>query len=183
MAEKRQTVGRPELLVNGSDEQFRQLIHDTLAFSSRIQEVRNGFATLVGLSGSQYTILVAIGQLQGKAGIGVNAVADRLHISGAFVTIEVNKLVAQGLVTKEPDAEDRRRVRLKVTGEGRARLDELKSVQAPVNDALFSSLTPKEFGVLCEVMSRLVVHGGEALALLEFFKTRSEAATRLQMAK
>ncbi len=31
------TVSRPQLLVRGNDEAFRQFVHDTLAFASRIQ--------------------------------------------------------------------------------------------------------------------------------------------------
>ncbi len=34
------TVARPELLVDGSDDAFRQMIHDALAFASRLQAGR-----------------------------------------------------------------------------------------------------------------------------------------------
>lgn len=42
-----------------------------------------------------------------------------MHLSGAFVTIEVNKLVFAGLVDKQRHTDDRRRVVLR-TSEGRA---------------------------------------------------------------
>jgi DNA-binding MarR family transcriptional regulator len=167
------TVNRDALLVNGSDKEFRELLHDTLAFSARILDVRNGFAAMLSLSGGQYTVLISIRQLQGAEGVGVNTLAEHLHLSGAFVTIEVNKLVAEGLVIKKPDPTDGRRVRLTISPVGVQRLSSIVPVQAPVNDALFSSLTEEEFVVLRRAMPRLVSHGDEALALLDFYLTKN----------
>ena len=98
-------------MVDGSDRAFRQFVHDTLAFSARLQAVRGQLGAVIGLSGTQYTVLIAIAHLSGTdEKIGVNQVAEHLHFSGAFITIEINKLVSNGLVEKETDAEDRRRV-------------------------------------------------------------------------
>lgn len=178
--ERRLTVSRDELKPDGGDTVFRQFVHDMLAFSSRIQEIRNGFAALTGVSGTQYTILITLARLQGEDGIGVNSLAEHLHLSGAFITIEVNRLVAAGLVHKAPDTADRRRVRMRITPEAERRLAELTRVQVPVNDALFESLSRAEFETMSAVMHRLVDHGDEALALLQFYlaKTRPKEAAR-----
>jgi DNA-binding MarR family transcriptional regulator len=167
------TINRPEMLRRGSDTDFRVFIHDTLAFAARILEVRNGFGAILGLSGSQYSILISIGRLQGKDGVGVNAIADHLHLSGAFVTIEVNRLVALGFVDKASDPDDGRRVRLKITDEGSRKLATLLPVQAPVNDALFASLSRSEFDAFRKIMARLVTNGDEALALLDFYAAKN----------
>ena len=58
------TVSRKELLVNGSDEQFRGLIANLLAFSVRVRGGRAGFARFLGVSPIQYTILVSIAHLE-----------------------------------------------------------------------------------------------------------------------
>ncbi len=98
------TVTRPELLIEGSDWAFRQFVHDTLAFSARLQQVRGQLGQVIGLSGMQYTVLIAIAHLRAvDEKVGVNLVADHLHFSGAFITIEINKLVAAGLVETETD--------------------------------------------------------------------------------
>src|ERR1700761_6588613 len=95
-------VSRPELLVGNSDHAFRQFVHDTLAFSARLQQVRSQLGQVIGLSGTQYTVLIAIAHLQGEdEKVGVNLVADHLHFSGAFITIEMNKLVVAGGGGKE----------------------------------------------------------------------------------
>lgn len=172
------TVTRPELLTEGSDEAFRGFIHDFLAFAARVTEVRAGFGEFLGMSGSAYTTLIAIAHLQGRDGVGVNEVADHLHLSGAFVTIEVGKLVKQGLVQKRVNREDRRRVLLTITGKARAMLARLVAVQAPVNDALFGCLTAKEFQTMKDILARLVPCGDEALELLDFHARPARTATR-----
>lgn len=168
-AQRQLTVSRPELLVEGSDRDFRQLVHDTLAFAARIQEVRSRLGALIGLSGAQYTILVAVAHLQGReGGVGVNLLAEHLHLSGAFVTIEVNKLVAAELVTKEVNPEDRRRVLLTITAKAQHLLDELTAVQRPANDALFACLSAADFHAFRHMVAELVQTGDRTLKLLDY---------------
>ena len=163
------TVSRLELLVGGSDDAFRQFVHDTLAFAARLQQIRNQLGQVVGLSGTQYTVLIAIAHLSGtEEKVGVNLVADHLHFSGAFITIEINKLVAAGLVEKETDAEDRRRVVLTITAKARALLNELAPVQRPANDVLFSCLSARDFEKLRKIMSDMVQTADEAIRLLDY---------------
>ncbi|WP_139212525.1 MarR family winged helix-turn-helix transcriptional regulator [Bradyrhizobium sp. NFR13] len=163
------TISRPQLMVDGSDRAFRQFVHDTLAFSARLQAVRGQLGAVIGLSGTQYTVLIAIAHLSGTdEKIGVNQVAEHLHFSGAFITIEINKLVSNGLVEKETDAEDRRRVILTITPKARALLNELAPVQRPVNDMLFRSMSAADFERTRKLMSEMVDAADEAIRLLDY---------------
>lgn len=139
------TVSRPELLVNGSDRVFRQFVHDMLAFAVRIQEIRNRLGESIGLTGTQYTLLIAIAHEQGVSEVGINEIAQKTHFSPSFVTIEVNRLVAKKLVTKKVNPTDRRRVLLSVTQSGFDLLNSLTVLQQPVNDELFGPLTRSDF--------------------------------------
>lgn len=161
------TVSHPALLVNDSDKLFRQMVYDTLAFAARIQEVRSRFGEFINLPGAQYSILMAIAHQQDD-GIGVNAIAEHLHLSGAFVTTEINKLVLAGLVEKREHPGDRRRVLLRITERARARLRELSPVQIQGNDALFDCLDDQTFETLRTLMAKLVVCGDNALRLLDY---------------
>jgi MarR family transcriptional regulator, organic hydroperoxide resistance regulator len=162
------TISRPELLVNGSDGEFRALVHGMLAFAARLQGVRERFAALVGLTGIQFTILISIRQLQNEGYVTVGAVADHLYLSGAFITLETGKLVRLGLITKIQDLRDRRRVCLRLTRRGRDLLQRLTPVQARVNNALFDFLTGEQFRAVATMMGRVVSCGDRALALLEY---------------
>ena len=169
------TVSRPELLTNGSDGRFRSLVHGMLAFAARLEGVRSRFAALLGLTGIQYTILISIRHLQGDGDVTVGAVADHLHLSGAFVTIETGKLLRMGLITKIQDLKDRRRVCLRVTERGRQLLAKLAPVQAPVNDALFDFLSAEQFREIAARIDGVVECGDRAIALLDYLAAAPRA--------
>jgi MarR family transcriptional regulator, organic hydroperoxide resistance regulator len=140
-AKRSLTVSRPALLEAGSDRAFRQFVHDMLAFAARIQEVRSRLGRAIGLAGQKYTVLIAIAHLQDRAGgVGINEIAEHLHLSGAFVTIETNGLIRSGLVAKRTNPQDRRRVLLTITPKAADLLDRLTELQAPVNNALFRTV-------------------------------------------
>jgi DNA-binding MarR family transcriptional regulator len=160
------TVTRPELLSNGSDQLFRRALHDALGFSSRLQEIRNRLGEVIGLTGPAYSILIAIEHLSSEGEVGVSRVSDHLHLSGAFATTEVIKLVKAGLVHKETHPEDGRRVVLTVTDLAREKLAELAATQKPVNDEIFNAFGPEDLETFARLMSSLVSGTKGALALL-----------------
>lgn len=172
------SVSRPELLVNGTDREFRELVHHMLTFATIIQDVRNRLGEAIGLSGTQYTTLMAVARLaEHIPDFGINELAEQLHWSGAFVTIEVNKLVQAGLVSKKANPKDRRRVLLSITDLAKQRITELAPIQAPANDALFDGLSTDEFLVLKTIMARLAASSDKAVSLIDYlsktFATRS----------
>lgn len=160
------TVTRPALLQGGNDRAFRVMLHDTLAFAARIEEVRARLGAVIGLPGSAYTVLTTVAHLEGKDGVGVTAVADHLHLSGAAVTIEINRLVRLGMIDKRTNPEDRRRVLLRITDRASSALDSLTRVQAPVNDALFRRLDADSFAMFAAIMRDLVGCADDSLALI-----------------
>ena len=164
---RRLTVAKPDLLEGGSDARFRDMLYDFFAFGSRLEEARARFAGYIGLTPPQYLILIAIGRGTPDHELGVAQVAERLHLSGAFVTIEVNKLVKAGLVEKRPHPSDGRRVNLSVTAAGLEKLELLASLQRPVNDALFAPLDRKSFEMLSEIMRRLASGAEQAIHLAD----------------
>ena len=102
------TVSRNDLLTDGADSEFRQLVHRLLAFSARLETCRSGFGALLDLTGVQYTALISIAHLEGDDGVGVKTVADHLGLSGSFLTIVTGQLAKRGLVEKSTNPQDRR---------------------------------------------------------------------------
>lgn len=173
------TVSRSQLLVRGNDQAFRQFVHDALAFSARLQSIRNALGGVIGLSGTQYTILIAVARDQHTVGVGINHIADQLHFSPAFVTIEVNKLVNNRLVSKKVNPDDRRRVLLTTTPKAEELLSELTVVQRPVNDMLFESLSAEDFERLRHKMTSLVDSADRALQLFDFLSQNAASQRRV----
>ena len=174
------TVSKPELLVAGSDTEFRGLVHDLMAFAHHIEACRDGFGAIAGLTGVQYEIFMVVNRFQpnaGKdlAGISVGQVAARLHRSGAFITLEVNKMVAKGLLAKADDPADGRRVLLSVSKAGETLARTLAPVQQQVNDVLFACLDRRRFDKLRSLASELVGCGDRATALIDYLSSNYPA--------
>lgn len=167
------TVSRPALLAQGSDAEFRGLIHDLIAYGHKLDACRDAFATIAGISGVQYEILMLLSRADG---LSVGEVAARLHRSGAFITIEANKLAGKGILEKASDPEDGRRVRLRCAARGFQLLDRMAPYQRRVNDVLFEFLDEKRFRELCALAAKLVSCGDRAVALTELLLREAEAA-------
>jgi len=165
------TTSRPELLDDGGDQTFRELLYAYFAFGRSLDAARAKFAAYANLSTTQYLILIAVMHSRQDEPLGINQLAERLYLSGAFVTIEVNKLVLEGLIEKTIHAGDRRRVQLAVTPAGIARLTRLAAFQRPVNDALFRTLSRDEFKQLLQLLNRLAADGDQAIKLAEHIET------------
>jgi DNA-binding MarR family transcriptional regulator len=157
------TVSRPALLVNGSDAEFRAFIHDLIAYGHRLDACRSAFAAIAGVSAAQYEILMLVSRAEG---LSVGEVAARLHRSGAFITIEANRLVERGVLQKAADAADGRRVLLHTTHRSREILQRLAPYQVRTNDVLFAHLDAKRFRELRALLHEQLASGDRAVALL-----------------
>jgi len=170
------TVSRAELLPDGTDRDFRRLVHNMFAFMARHEAVRDGHARHVGLAGIEYTILISIGHLGLDGDVNVKTVADHLHMSGAFVTTVTSKLQGLGLVEKTPDAIDRRRISLAITEKGKALLRRLAPYQREINDVEFGCLTKEQFQLLSTIVENLIDCGDKAVALQRYKLTTADGS-------
>jgi len=169
------TIGRPELLVDGSDREFRVFLHAFMVFARRLEAVRSYLAEAVGVSSPQYELLSHLREHSSSGGLTVREAAIRLHCSGAYITTEAGKLQRDGLIIRTRDPDDARRVRLTLSAVCEKRMRELAPTQRQLNDSLFASLSVKQFQVLLEVFPKLADDGDRAIALAEF---QSKTGTR-----
>ena len=92
--------------------------------------------TELDVSLPQYRVLMI---LEGKPE-GASVVADELAVTRPTVTAIIDGLVARGLVDRSSDPTDRRRVRLRMTAEGRAVLAEADAAVEARMSLLLDSL-------------------------------------------
>lgn len=171
------TVTSRTLMPDGTDSDFRTMIHNLLSVAQRLQANRASHARMLGMSGIQYTVLTAIAHLQSEEGVAVNTVARHLHLSPSFVTMETAKMVTLGVIAKRQDKVDKRRVQLAVSPRGWKLLDHIVPIQQPVNDALFESLSKDDFHAFARIIAVIADNAERASALLELLKL-SRANTR-----
>lgn len=160
------TAARPALMRDGTGERFRQLVNDLFTIAARMGAVRERFAQLVGVTPPQYNLLVTVAQLEGsESGATVRAVADHMHVSGAFVTAETGKLAHRRLLAKRPNPADGRSVLVVLTPKGRRALEAALPHIRAVNDVFFGRLSAEDFERLAAAAARIVAASPAAVLL------------------
>jgi DNA-binding MarR family transcriptional regulator len=159
-------VSNPALLERGSDRRFRQLVYDLLTIATRMDLVRAYLGRQIGLTGPQYSLIIAVAHLQGENGVSVGSVAGALHVSSAFITVETGKLARRGLLWKRPNPADRRSVLLTLSSRGRLAINGLNAKIRAVNDRFFANLDHRSFLDLSATAAQLVIGSDRALRFL-----------------
>lgn len=150
------SVTRPEILIDGSDREFRRLIHRMLIASARLAVVRESIAERIGVSATQYTMLMSVLHLQGTGGVSITALADYLEVTGPHVTGVIGKLAARGFVRKAVNPKDRRGVLCRLTPAGRKRLLQAFDFIANVNDRLFEGVGREEYQAVANFNAKFI---------------------------
>lgn len=169
------SVSREALLENGSDSRFRHLLYGLLTIGDRLEVGRGRFGRRIGVTGPQYSILMAIVEHGAAHGVGVSALAGALHVSASYITNETTKLIARGLVEKRVNPADGRGALLTLTEDGRKALHRLAPALRLGNNIFFRSLSKKQFHQLCRLVDALVE---DAPAAIEAIDALEEAARR-----
>lgn len=141
-----------------------------------MEVIRAHLGRRMGVSGPQYSVLIAIAHLQGERGVGVGTVAEALHVSSAFIASETGKLAGLGLLLKRPNPQDRRGVLLTLTPVGRLKIEEISAEIRAINDMFFGSLGRKSFAALCEATQALVKGSAAAVQFANAVEGQSFSA-------
>ena len=125
----------------------------------------------LGLSGAQLFVLQELGQ---RAAESANDLADRTHTHQSSVSVVVGRLVDRGLVVRTPSGEDARRVRLELSGAGRALLRRSRPSVQPALIRAMTRLAPAQRRQLGSLLGLLVKQMGLAGSPASMMFTESE---------
>ena len=174
------TVSHRALLVDGSDIEFRRLIVRLLQIEERLRHARAYLGRQAGLTGPQYSLLMAVAYLQGETGIAVRSLARELRVTSAFITSESRRLIERGLLAKHENPHDSRSTLVTVTPAGRRVIERLVPEVRAVNDLFFGHLSRPAFGQAKRFLEQLIDGSRQALAHIAAREAHgsSRAATR-----
>jgi DNA-binding MarR family transcriptional regulator len=89
-----------------------------------------------------------LGTIEDRDSARISELADLDHCSQPTMTLQVRRLEAAGLVTRAPDPEDARAVRISITPEGSAMLAQVRADRAAVLDPYIETLSDADRRVL-----------------------------------
>jgi MarR family transcriptional regulator, organic hydroperoxide resistance regulator len=138
-------ISSPELLMGGSDDEFREVVYLFVKVLGRLMTCREAFGRAINLTGSQFAVLIGVAYRQGESGTTVKELSRYVHLAPTHVTTEVGRLHRRGLLRKKVDTEDRRSVLVSLTTQGEATVAAVAPFVRRINDILFGGVTAPEF--------------------------------------
>src|SRR3984885_3154762 len=84
------SISLETFIKDGTDREFRHLINSLLSFSALMTRHREYYASYIGVTGSQYSMIALIAEARFTT---VGDVAAQMHVASQFVTTEINKLI------------------------------------------------------------------------------------------
>lgn len=133
-----------------------EIANATLKALRRVLRAAEGgtrrLAATTGLTPSQ---LLVLREIDGGEDVTPGVVAQRLQFSHATITAIVDRLVALHLVTRSRSDQDKRRILLEATSEGRRRLGEAPDMLQEIFGVRFSALPAWEQAMILAGTERL----------------------------
>lgn len=138
MTALRRISAQPTWLLSRANLRAQQILHDAFARE--------------GVRGYHFRLLAALEEFgpASQADLGRRTGIDRSDIVAA-----VNDLVADRLMSREPDPDDRRRNVIAITVRGAETLERLDAVLATVQDAVLQPLSERERATLVRLLAKL----------------------------
>jgi DNA-binding MarR family transcriptional regulator len=170
------TVSHRELLAGGEDVAFRRSLYLMVLALSRLQTCREAFGLALGLTGSQFAVLIGTAYQQGAEGVSIRALADHIQLASTHVTTEVGRLIAKGLLTKSVNRRDRRGVLVRLSASGQTAVRDVAPFVRRVNDLLFAGVSRREFAAVSAFFARFAANGEDALDELRRTSRRAKPA-------
>lgn len=157
------TISRPEFITGGIDADFRNVIYAMVLGLQRLMACREAFGSHLGLTGSQFAVLIGTAYRQGRDGVTIKDLSDHVLLAATHVTTEVGRLMRKGLLVKRPNSQDRRSVLVCLTARGEAAVRAVTPVVRDVNDILFAGIGARELQAAGRVLKMVALNSDAAL--------------------
>ena len=160
------TISRAEFLTNGRDDGFRETIYLLVQSLDRLVACREAFGRHIGLTATQFAVLIGTAYRQGDEGVTVGDLASHLALAPTHVTTEVGRLTRRGLLVKRPNRADGRSVLVSLSAAGEDAVQTVAPLVRQVNDILFEGISAADFEIVRGVAARLLTNAEFAGAVL-----------------
>ncbi len=170
---------QPRLVVE-SDDGADEDAPDGVADAEALLDLRNWFpfhcsvianrvsACLESMYGNRYELSVTgwriMANLAQHAPLSARGLAEQTAMNHVQITRAVDQLVASGLVSRRMDAEDRRRIVLRLTRKGQAAYRQIAPLAKAIEAALLETLSKEERRSLLAASRKVLLRAEEILA-------------------
>ncbi|MFF9363240.1 MarR family winged helix-turn-helix transcriptional regulator [Streptomyces griseoluteus] len=138
------------------DPQVEAIVSALSRLNRRMNVAYSRQTSELGISSAEWEVLKALVLAGAPYRMGPGELAKRLGLTPAAMTHRIDRMVTEGLVTRERDESNRVRVIVELTTEGREKWLEAMRLATVFEEDLLQDLTSGERSVLGEVLTRLL---------------------------
>lgn len=138
------------------DPQVEKIVSALGRLNRRMNVAYGRQTATLGISNAEWEVLKALVLSGAPYRMGPSDLAKRLGLTPAAMTHRIDRMVAEGLVTRERDESNRVRVIVELTEEGRSKWLAAMRLASVFEEELLQDLSPEDRGVLGEVLTRLL---------------------------
>ncbi|WP_269858717.1 MarR family winged helix-turn-helix transcriptional regulator [Streptomyces sp. RPT161] len=141
------------------DPQIEKVVSALQRLNRRMNVAYGRQVAELGISNAEWEVLKALVLVGKPYRLGPGDLAKRLGLTPAAMTHRIDRMVAEGLVTRERDESNRVRVIVELTDEGRGKWLEAMRMAAGFESELLQDLSSEELatlgGMLASVLHRV----------------------------
>ncbi|MFJ2262405.1 MarR family winged helix-turn-helix transcriptional regulator [Streptomyces sp. NPDC087844] len=138
------------------DPQVEKIVSALGRLNRRMNVAYGRQTSALGISNAEWEVLKALVLSGAPYCLGPSDLAKRLGLTPAAMTHRIDRMVAEGLVTRERDESNRVRVIVELTNEGRDKWLEAMRLATVFEEDLLQDLSQTERGALEDVLTRLL---------------------------
>jgi DNA-binding MarR family transcriptional regulator len=169
------TTSRSDFLTNGSDDWLRDTIYRFVQSLGRLVACREAFGKELGLTGSQFTVLMGVAYRQGENGITIASLSSYIGLASTHVTTEVGRLIRKNLLIKRPNKQDGRSVLISLSRQGEEAVRQVSPMVRRVNDFLFRDIDRDQLATVNAFAATLLRNSEYALAEIRIIEAARAA--------
>lgn len=151
----RPSVSRKSLLLSDSGATFRQFLNDFMHVAKIIETERANFAQFMGMTPSQYSMIMLIAEDTHSGGTTPGSLSKKLQQRNTFVVTQLRQLMKMGIITKRSNPTDKRSTLYELTPKGHEILQNASPLIQIGNDSFFEHISQSEFETLSAAMRKL----------------------------
>jgi DNA-binding MarR family transcriptional regulator len=146
----------PTADVHGKNQEIvRQFVWDIASINVHLEEIRHFWAKELGISGPQWMILMAIGDLDRGKGVPVKDVSAMLHVDPSFVTTQSKMLEKNGFTRRVPSSEDARVVLMSLSDKASKKIALLSSRREQLKDFVLAGFDDRALKEITDQLAAL----------------------------
>ncbi|WP_328748511.1 MarR family transcriptional regulator [Streptomyces sp. NBC_00285] len=138
------------------DPQVEQIVSALSRLNRRMNVAYGRQTAALGMSNAEWEVLKALVLAGAPYRMGPSDLAKRLGLTPAAMTHRIDRMLAEGLVTRERDESNRVRVIVELTVEGREKWLEVMRRATVFEEDLLQDLSAEERNALGDVLARLL---------------------------